>query len=238
MIDCVSVSNMRESDAWTIAHLVPSLELMHRAAYGVYLAAQWKGNISIIVGSGNNGGDGFALACILKEQGIDCQVLTVGTHLSPDSQYYAEKAKGLGVSVELFTAHLLQHCDMVVDCLLGTGFQGELKEPYRMAIEAINLSDAFTVSVDINSGMNGDTGPNGPAVRSDLTVTIGAVKPGLILPEAEAYVGRLVCADIGIVFQKTEGKICAPEEREVPLEAGVFRYLCPPWMDMELIRTY
>ena len=66
MIECISVKNMRLSDAYTIANLVPSLELMYRAAYGVFKAVDWHGRIAIVVGSGNNGGDGFALACILN----------------------------------------------------------------------------------------------------------------------------------------------------------------------------
>ena len=67
MIDCISVENMRQSDAYTIAHLVPGLELMRRAALGVFQAAKWQNHTAILAGSGNNGGDGFALACILKE---------------------------------------------------------------------------------------------------------------------------------------------------------------------------
>ena len=65
MIDCISVENMRLSDAQTIAAKVPSLELMGRAAEGVYRAVNWHGRVAIVVGSGNNGGDGFALACIM-----------------------------------------------------------------------------------------------------------------------------------------------------------------------------
>ena len=65
MIPCISVENMRLSDAYTIENLVPSLELMYRAAYGVYKAVNWSGKTAIVVGSGNNGGDGFALAWIL-----------------------------------------------------------------------------------------------------------------------------------------------------------------------------
>ena len=59
MMDCISVENMRLSDAYTIANFVPSLTLMHRAAYGVYLSHEWKGPVAIVAGSGNNGGDGF-----------------------------------------------------------------------------------------------------------------------------------------------------------------------------------
>ena len=88
-LDCVSVANMRESDRKTIENYVPSLTLMYRAAMGVYLAADWHGVIAIAVGSGNNGGDGFALAYILKSNGIDSRVVTLSDKLSPDSSHFA-----------------------------------------------------------------------------------------------------------------------------------------------------
>lgn len=223
MIDCISVENMRQSDAYTIANLVPSLELMYRAAYGVYLAADWTGRTAIVVGSGNNGGDGFALAWILKEKGFDCTVFTVSQRLSADSAYYAEKAESAGVAAVPFTEGCLTGFDTVVDCLLGTGFQGSVRDNYRAAIEAINASGAFVISVDINSGMNGDTGDCEIAVQSDLTVTIGFVKHGLVNENAGRYMKRLVCTDIGIVLVEEEKKISA--------EDGT----CPPWLDLNII---
>ncbi len=232
MIDCISVENMRRSDAYTIANLVPSLKLMHRAAYGVFLAANWKGTIAIVVGSGNNGGDGFALACILKEHHYDCTVFTVSHRLSEDSAFYAEKAASTGVPVRPFEAQCLTGCQFVVDCLLGTGFQGQLRENYRTAIDAINASGAYVVSVDINSGMNGDSGEGELAVRSDLTVTIGYVKRGLISGNAGKHMKRLVCADIGIKLVKEEWKIC--EEHDIPDETCL---LCPRWLDLQSIKT-
>ncbi len=75
-LDCISVANMRDSDAYTITNFVPSLELMHRAAMGVFLAHDWQGRTAIMAGSGNNGGDGFALACILQERGFESVVFT------------------------------------------------------------------------------------------------------------------------------------------------------------------
>lgn len=232
MIDCISVENMRRSDAYTIANLVPSLKLMHRAAYGVFLAANWKGTIAIVVGSGNNGGDGFALACILKEHHYDCTVFTVSHRLSEGSAFYAEKAASTGVPVRPFEAQCLTGCQFVVDCLLGTGFQGQLRENYRTAIDAINASGAYVVSVDINSGMNGDSGEGELAVRSDLTVTIGYVKRGLISGNAGKHMKRLVCADIGIKLVKEEWKIC--EEHDIPDETCL---LCPRWLDLQSIKT-
>lgn len=232
MIDCISVENMRQSDAYTIANLVPSLELMYRAADGVFKAVNWSGRAAIVVGSGNNGGDGFALACILKENNFECTVFTVSQRLSADSAYYAEKAASVGVSIRPFEPGCLAGYNIVVDCLLGTGFQGQLRENYRTAIEAINASGAYVVSVDINSGMNGDTGDAELAVRSDLTVTIGYVKRGLIFEKAGSHMKRLVCADIGIVLAKEEWKICSEQET---LEEGCFR--CPAWLDMRPIQA-
>lgn len=232
MIDCISVENMRRSDAYTIANLVSSRELMHRAAYGVFKAADWHGRNAIVVGSGNNGGDGFALACILKENGYDCTVFTVSQRLSPDSAYYADRAALADASILPFEAGCLEGFDTVVDCLLGTGFQGTLRENYRNAIEAINASDAYVISVDINSGMNGDTGDVELAVYSDLTVTIGFVKRGLISENAGSYMKRLLCADIGIVLVKQEWKICSAQE-----QPGENCFRCPWWLDITPIQT-
>lgn len=229
MLDCISVENMRRSDAETIAELVPSLELMHRAAVGVFRAVDWQGRIAIVVGSGNNGGDGFALACILREHKIDCAIFTVSQRLSADSAHYAAKAAELGVPVLPFVPGCLDGFDRIVDCLLGTGFQGALRENYRAAIEAINASGAQVTSVDINSGMNGNTGEGELIVRSDLTVTIGFVKHGLVTPNAGQYMKRLVCADIGIRLAKEESKICTADEHHPNAIS------CPPWLDMTVL---
>lgn len=222
MIPCISVENMRHSDAFTIANFVPSLELMYRAAMGVFIAHHWQGSTAIVVGSGNNGGDGFALAWILKEKGFDCTVFTVSQRLSEDSDYYAAKAKEANAPVRPFEKGCLVGFSTVVDCLLGTGFSGTVRENYCNAIDAINGSGAFVISVDINSGMNGNTGEAELAVRSDLTVTIGFVKTGLVTKNAENYIKRLVCADIGILLVQEEGYIT--EEN------------CPPWLDRNIIR--
>ena len=229
MIDCISVENMRLSDAQTIATKVPSLELMGRAAEGVYRAVNWHGRVAIVVGSGNNGGDGFALACIMKRQGVQCEIFTVSTRLSADSAYYAEEAKKLGVTVRLYEDGCLAGFDMAVDCLLGTGFSGGVRDNYRAAIEGINGSGAEVISVDINSGMNGDTGEAEIAVRSDLTVTIGYVKNGLVTENAGRYMKRLRCTDIGIELFYEEKKIQAPGEAGEGM-------VCPAWLDMNIIR--
>lgn len=248
MIDCISVENMRISDEQTIATITPSLELMYRAAYGVFQAVNWCGKIAIVVGSGNNGGDGFALACILKEKGLPSSIYTLSCKLSADSSFYAAEARRAAVPVEPYSPGCLHSYDIVVDCIFGTGFQGIVRDSYRAAIEEMNLCDAFIVSVDINSGMHGDVGSAELAVISDLTVTIGYVKKGLIKPEAGRFMKRLVCTDIGIRLAYEEDKICDSlqwqdlcrlhdlniNESKVMVDNTVY-HRCPSWLDMTII---
>ena len=199
----VSVEQMRKSDEYTIRNFVPGRELMYRAAEGVFKAYDnWGGkNIAIVVGSGNNGGDGYALAGILNKNGYGSTIIKVSEKMSDDGRHYHDIAKDLGVSIELFSEDTdLAAYDVIVDCILGTGFSGEVRGNAGVAIKAINNSGAYVISVDINSGMNGDTGEAVLAVRSDLTVSIGFIKAGLVTENAAKYIKKLVNADIGIVL--------------------------------------
>ena len=94
--------------------------------------------------------------------------------------------------------------DIVVDCLLGTGFAGEVRGEMRDAIELINACPAYIISADINSGVNGDTGAAALAVNSDLTVSIGSFKAGMFLRDAPYYIGSMRNADIGIQLLRQE----------------------------------
>lgn len=197
--EAVSVEEMRAFDAYTIRHFVSGRELMSRAAFGVYDALDWQGKrVAIVAGSGNNGGDGYALAGILAGHGISVHIYRTSEKFSEDGSYYYQLAKG--VPAKMF-AEGMNFCgyDIVVDCILGTGFDGIPRGLAAAAIRAVNDSQAFTVSVDINSGMNGDTGEAELAVRSDLTVSIGFFKRGLFLGRAPELIGELVNAEIGIV---------------------------------------
>ena len=201
--EIISVERMRKSDAYTIEHFVPSKELMYRAAKGVYdTYHEWKDKkIAIVVGGGNNGGDGYALAGILKENGSDPVVIKVSDKMSEDGKYYCDLALERGIEMFSFSENTeLEKYDIIVDCILGTGFVGEVRGTAAEAIDAINNSGAYVISVDINSGMNGDTGEASVAVRSDLTVSIGYIKTGLVTESARRYIGKLVNVDIGIVL--------------------------------------
>ena len=203
MEEIISVEKMRLSDAYTIEHFVPSKELMYRAASGVYEAFKgWdKKKIAIIAGGGNNGGDGYALAGILKNKGIDSVIYKVSDKMSEDGKYYLEKAEKLGVRIDSFDENTdLNDYEVIVDCILGTGFVGEVRGKAKDAIEAINQSHSYVISVDINSGMNVDTGEASLAVKSDLTVSIGYYKKGLFTEASKKYIKEKTNVDIGIVL--------------------------------------
>ena len=197
----ISVDYMRQSDAYTIANFTDSRELMYRAAMGVYNAYEkWRDKkIAILVGGGNNGGDGYALAGILKERGADPIVYQVSDKLSEDGKYYCDKSTEAGVEILPFNAeNTFEEYDIIVDCILGTGFAGEVRGKAKEAIIAVNAASAYVISVDINSGLNGDTGDGNPAIRSDITVSIGYYKTGMFKGDAPRLIGKLVNADIGI----------------------------------------
>lgn len=248
MLDCVSVDNMRRSDKMTIEKLISSRELIYRAALAVFYAAHWNGEIGILTGSGNNGADGYALSCILKREGYNVSVLNVSGRMHDDCKYYAEKAEKFGVPVLNYEPkkEQLRGFDMIVDCMLGTGYNGQLRPIYRQAIEEINNSNAYVICVDINSGMNGDSGAGEMIVYSDLTVTIQFLKNGLIGNPAGKYIERLICAPIGIQLYKEENKVCSESEWENMNfslnQCNVFlddkQYIrAPKWLDMNSIEV-
>lgn len=201
----ITVQNMRESDAATIAKNVTSAELMYRAAMGIFQSAQFAGKVAIVCGGGNNGGDGYALACILLDNGITPTIFRATDRFSKDGLFYYHTAMSKGAE----EAHLSMPApftgfDIVVDCLLGTGFRGEISGSMQRAVEEINACSAFVISADINSGINGDTGEAAVAVNSDLTVSIGAYKVGMFLGDAPYFIEKLRNVDIGIDILRKE----------------------------------
>ena len=98
---------------------------------------------------------------------------------------------------------LLAAADLIIDGLLGTGTRGEILDPYAAVITAINASAKPVLAIDIPSGMDADTGrPLGPTIRAAKTVTMAALKAGFRNPEAAAYTGEVVVADIGVPWRR------------------------------------
>lgn len=203
----VSVEEMRAADKYTIEKGTPSKELMRRAAQGIFDAVDpyWsEKKILVVCGSGNNGGDGYSLAEILKTRGFDVTLLRTSEKSSEDGEYYYKRCMSNNVKeAELINCYFTDY-DIIVDCMLGTGFSGTPRENIAAIIEKINEAGskgAFVVSADINSGMNGDTGEAEIAVKSDLTVSIGNYKHGFFRGRSDELIGKLVNVDIGIEFE-------------------------------------
>lgn len=197
MAICVSTEVMRNSDRWTIEHLVPSKVLMERAGRAIFEQAEWKGPVGVICGKGNNAGDGLVVASLLKEKGVECEiVLLYEDSFSEDGKFFFDKC--VEKRIPVVTDSDYGKYKTILDCIFGTGFKGEVKEPARTAIRKINNSGAYVVSADINSGLNGDTGLGDLYVISDLTVSIGTYKYGHFLGNADKAMKDKINCDIGI----------------------------------------
>lgn len=197
MKEVITVDTMRESDLKTILSGVPGKELMYRAALGVYNSYSWNGKIGIFCGSGNNAGDGYALAMILRENGYHPELILVSEKFSDDGLYYYNKCEELKVPIHNFDDELNNY-DIYVDALLGTGFKGCPRGKVLDCINYLNSLEKPVISIDINSGLNGDNGICDYAVKSDLTVSVGYLKPGLFLNKAKDLIKEIVNVDIGI----------------------------------------
>jgi hydroxyethylthiazole kinase-like uncharacterized protein yjeF len=208
----VGSAEMREIDRTAIEVFgIPSLTLMDRAGRAVAEAAQElagvKGRVVVVCGAGNNGGDGYVAARLLRGAGRDARVLALvpAERLSPDARAVREQAQRAGVPID--EAGELGGVDagvgdVVVDAIFGTGLARAPEGAFAGAIariEAARVAGARVVAVDVPSGLSADTGrPLGPCVRADRTVTFGFQKRGLVLFPGAAFAGEVSVADIGI----------------------------------------
>jgi NAD(P)H-hydrate epimerase len=194
----------RALDEWAIEERgIPSLELMERAGTGLADLVDELvvgGEIAVVCGKGNNGGDGYVAARVLRARGRSVQVLTLAPveELKGDA---LENARRLaGDPPREFSADALEGSGGIVDAIFGTGFSGEPREPAAGAIAAINQADdAVVVACDMPSGVNGSTGEvAGAAVRANATATFHASKPGLWISPGKDHAGEVRVIDIGI----------------------------------------
>lgn len=201
----LSVEEMRKADKYTIDNFVTSKELMYRAGRAVFEALEWQKNVAIICGVGNNAGDAYVLANLLKEKGIYCRLFLIEERFSQDAKYYFDKCMENGIEYEILNSNTdFEDYAYIVDAIYGTGFKGKLKKELAQLICKINSSNAFVVSIDINSGMNGDIGECELCVKSSLTISIGYLKKGLLSEFAKDKIGRLINVDIGIVIPENK----------------------------------
>jgi NAD(P)H-hydrate epimerase len=236
----VSAAEMRALDARTIADGTPGRVLMERAGRAAAVAARGllrgrRGAVVVACGRGNNGGDGFVVARLLRGRGhrVETWLLGAVTDVRGDAAgMLARWRRGggrvrllaSGNDVEAFAARC-RGAALVVDALFGTGLNAPVVGLAAEVVQAINRAGAPTLALDVPSGLSADTGRAlGVAVRAAATVTFGLAKIGLCVAPGSEYAGRLQIADIGLSASSgTDGT--PPVEL---LEAPLVGALLPP----------
>ena len=194
---------MRAVDAWAIEEMAtPSLDLMERAGAGLArtaAAVAGDGPVCVVAGRGNNGGDGLVAARHLREDGHVVVVLAVAplADLRGDAAVNLERLPG--EPPEPFEAERLAGAGVVVDALLGTGFEGVPRDPVAAAIAAINEQPAPVVACDVPSGVDASSGAvEGKAVVAAVTATFHGSKVGLHVEPGKSHAGAVEVVPIGV----------------------------------------
>jgi NAD(P)H-hydrate epimerase len=220
---------MKEIDRRTIEGIgIPGPVLMENAGLQIFRFLQSlilpyvdEDKVVIVAGKGNNGGDGLVIARHLWNNGMAPQVLLLGAkkEIRGDAALNLGIAEKIGLAVKEikseadWKAHQrpFKEASVIIDAIFGTGLTKPAEGLYARAIEDINRSAAFKVAVDIPSGLSSDSFEIiGPAVKADVTVTLGAPKIAHVIPPAEEWVGELMIADISIprpLFDSPELKL-------------------------------
>jgi len=212
----LTASEMADVDRQTIEDIgIPGIVLMENAAQG---AASFflemfpdllKRRVAVLAGSGNNAGDGFAVARIFHNKGGSVRVfcLRPPDRLRGDALTNYQVLKNIGVPIAEWDEEQgfdrqwkeVSESDLIVDAILGTGLNSEVTGLFRMVIEAMNGLSVPILAIDVPSGLDAGAGkPLGIAVRATATATFGFPKVGHLVDPGSDYVGRLRVIDIGI----------------------------------------
>lgn len=212
----LNTQQMREADRRTIDEIgIPSIVLMENAGRQSVAAMEAAfedladSHVGVLCGRGNNGGDGFVVARTLIQRGVDTSVFLLGSvaEVRGDARINLEVLGRIGLTVveitnaqewELHFSEVSQ-CDLLVDAMLGTGFNGQLSGLLETVVADVNGLGVPVVAIDLPTGVSADTHEvAGEAIDASMTVTLAAPKIPLILPPADSHCGDLVIADIGI----------------------------------------
>jgi ADP-dependent NAD(P)H-hydrate dehydratase / NAD(P)H-hydrate epimerase len=200
-----AADEMRAADTWAIQQAgVPSLELMERAGHGLAKlvaesAGARDGRIRVVVGKGNNGGDGLVAARVLRDDGRDIDVLAIAPLDGLQGDARASLDRLTGEPPSEYAPDALAGSSCIVDCLLGTGFTGAPRAPVAGAIATINEQDAPVVACDVPSGVDASSGRvEGDAVWATATATFHGAKLGLHVAPGAFHAGEVRLIDIGI----------------------------------------
>lgn len=186
----------RALEEWLLSEDV----LMENAAMALERAvlknASLGAKVIILCGSGDNGGDGYALARRLMGR-FKTLVFEMKLAKSPMCQLQKERAKKVGVAIKTWEDnHKDLECDVLIDCVVGSAFKGEL-EPF-LDFESLSQKARFKIACDIPSGIDSKGRVDKRAFKADLTISMGAIKSCLLSDRAKDYVGELKVAHLGV----------------------------------------
>lgn len=226
----VNAAQMKAADQYTIQKLgVPSLELMEHAAQAcVQVLEDEKVDLShvcVVCGSGNNGGDGFAIARILQNNRYSVETFCVGNpeHYTEETQEQMYRLQECGGKIT-YGMPQEDSYSVVIDAVFGVGLSRKVEGRYRQVIEQMNRMRGTKFAVDIPSGLSATTGCIlGCAFKADYTVTFQLKKIGLELSQGRTMAGKVIVPDIGI----STDSIC--EDQEIVRTAGkdIYRKMLP-----------
>lgn len=187
---------------------VAGYDLMQRAgaACVAELRRRWPDarRVVVLCGTGNNGGDGYVIARLAREAGIEvaAAALVDPAGLAGDAAHAAGDYVKAGGTLVAFYPGLAAVADVIVDALLGTGLARDVDGPFKACIETVNAAGKPVLSVDVPSGLDADTGMvHGLAVRANVTVTFVGRKAGLYLAQGPGLTGELVFDDLAVPAQ-------------------------------------
>lgn len=201
----IDTTQMYAADAITIDKGISGIELITTAAQAVSKSIISKyrfKNVVVVCGSGNNGSDGFAVASILLNAGYTVTVVFTGDerdfyNLSGDTKIAAMEWRGETLFANTDTT--FDNADLIVDAMLGAGINRAPSARYAMLITLINKAKKTVISIDLPTGVCGDTGKIfASAVNANMTVTFFRKKPAHLLLPGKEHCGELVLCDIGI----------------------------------------
>ncbi|MCY4045757.1 MAG: NAD(P)H-hydrate dehydratase [Cellvibrionales bacterium] len=200
MMQLYTAQDSKQCDAQLIAGGIPAFELMQRAAKRVFEELQEmqsdrfvQSKVLVLVGSGNNGGDGLLVAKMAMNSGMPVTVISLKPleMKTPESQEALAQAQAANVPFQLLDDAIIFNDALVVDALLGTGFNGELREDLAALIQRVNQSSCEVVAVDVPSGLDANTGAvQSVAIKARATVSFIIKKRGLYTANGADYSGR------------------------------------------------
>lgn len=200
----VDAAQMKRADLYTIQEVgIPSLKLMERAAASCVQVMEAEGldlsHPCVVCGSGNNGGDGFAIARLLWQKGLRPVVCFVGNaaHCTEETRQQMEWYREIGG--DICNEYTASEYSIIIDAVFGVGLNRKLEGKYNTLLTQMNEAGGVKFAVDMPSGISADTGRVlGIGFHADVTVTFQLEKLGLVLYPGREYAGKVFVPDIGI----------------------------------------